>query len=379
MQQYPGGGGPSDPYPARAAGGRRDRRRRRNRRTAWVAGVVAAALVAGGGVLAYRLDAFSDNGEPMSFNQQNAADETAVGDGTARRPAGPEVSLPTGPEARFVRANRLPDGTEIGRTTLHGGKSGFTGDVWVWTPKEYKDPRYARSGFPVLIALPGGHGYPTNYWMGTDLGLQEAVADGVEAGTSLPFIVVMPVINPDRKFYYDGSDIPGHPKMGTWMAEDVPDFVRANFRTFVSRDGWAFMGSSSGGYVGLKQVMAHPERFKAVIASGPETAPDSPLWKGHEKEKRENDPEVLAQRIIDRRGPDVYVNFQIGTQETGKEKLDRFVRNWGRGPVHTTVRVIQGGAHNGKDYVRGMREGSLEWISKVLQAPVPDPAASAEG
>ncbi|MEV7420468.1 alpha/beta hydrolase-fold protein [Streptomyces sp. NPDC089919] len=373
MQQYPGDERP-DPS---------DRTSARPRRRVWLAGAVAVTVLAGAGTaVAQRLDLFSDNGEPMSFGSVHSAAAAGTGKGAGHGDTGRvvgDVSFPTGPEARFVRATRLADGTEIGKTTLAGAKSGFTGNVWVWTPKEYSEPRYARSAFPVLIALPGGHGYPTNYWMGTGLGLQKAVSDGVAAGTSLPFILVMPVINPDKKFYYDGADIPGHPKMGTWMAEDVPDFVKANFRTYRSRDGWAFMGSSSGGFVGLKTVVQHPERFKAVIASGPDTAPDSPLWKGHRAAMDANNPEKLAQKLIDRKGPDIYVNFQIGTMESGKAKVDRFVRNWGRGPVHTTVRVIQGGGHNGKDYVRGMKEGSLEWISKVLKGPVAGPPVTSAG
>ncbi|MER7764917.1 alpha/beta hydrolase-fold protein [Streptomyces sp. NPDC097619] len=341
-------------------------RKRSKRRLAAVSGALALTLVAGGGFAVWKFDLLSDNGEPISFGRGHAKEAPV----TAVRPG---VRMPTGPAASFVRSSRLPDGTEIGKTTLVGAKSGFTGDVWVWVPKEYEDPRYARSAFPVLISLPGGRGYPKNYWMGTGLGLQKAVSDGVAAGTSLPFILVMPVLNPDKKFYYDGSDIPGQPKMGTWMAEDVPDFVKANFRTFTSRDGWAFMGSSSGGFVALKQVMKYPGRFKAVIASGPETAPDSPLWKGHRAEMEANDPERLAESLIRDKGPDVYVAFQIGTKETGREKLERFMRLYGNGPVHTRLQVIEDGEHNGKSYVRGMREGSLEWISEVLLAPTPDP------
>jgi pimeloyl-ACP methyl ester carboxylesterase len=341
--------------------------RPRRRRRALLVGVLLTALLAGGaGVAAWQTDFFSDNGEPMSFGRAKPQNPVS----STHRPG---VRMPTGPAADFVRTARLPDGTEIGRTTLVGAKSGFTGDVWVWVPKEYEDPRYARSAFPVLVALPGGRGYPKNYWMGTGLGLQKAVSEGVEAGTSLPFILVMPVLNPDKKFYYDGSDIPGRPRMGTWMAEDVPDFVKANFRTFTSRDGWAFMGSSSGGFVALKQVMQYPERFKAVIASGPDTVPDSPLWKGFPEEKAANNPERLAERLIAAKGPDVYVNFQIGTRESGRANLERFIRTYGQGPVHTRLQVIDDGEHNGKSYVRGMREGSLEWISRVMLAPTPDP------
>jgi pimeloyl-ACP methyl ester carboxylesterase len=365
-------------HKADRSGGRPGHRagKRRSRTRFWIVASVVLALCAGGSVAAVQADLFSDNCEPMSFGQGPAAAPPNPGTTPATLDKG--VRLPTDPNGTFTRANRLPDGTEIGRATVHGKKSGFTGDVWVWAPKEYSDPRYARSGFPVLVALPGSYGFPVNYWMGTDLKLQQTVSELSEQGKSLPFIVVMPVLNPDNKHYYDGSDIPGQPKMGTWMAEDVPDFVKSRFRTFTSRDGWAFMGSSSGGFVALKTVLKHPESFKAVIASGPETRPDSPLWKGHPQEFAANNPEKLAERLITRRGPDVpevYVNFQIGTKESGRANLEKFMRTYGKGPLHTTLRVIEGGGHDGRSYVRGMREGSLEWISKVLLAPAPDAGA----
>lgn len=218
--------------------------------------------------------------------------------------------------------------------TLEGKKSGFKGKVWVWAPKQYFDPKYANSGFPVMIALPGGPGYPNNYWMGTDLGLQKSISTWSQEGKSKPFILAMPVLNPapdDGGLYWDGSDIPDQPKMGTWLTEDVPDLVKANFRTIKSRDGWAFMGSSTGGFAGLKAVLKHPDKFKAVIASGPDVAPDSRLWKGHEKEKEENSPKALAKKLIAKVGPDVYLAFQVGTAESnthtlGCEELYRHLR-----------------------------------------------------
>lgn len=348
-----------------------DGRRRPRKRLALIGGALAVAL-AGGGAAAYAFGAFSDVGDPVSFG---AAHEPAAATGDVT----PGVRMPTGPKASFVRSSRLPDGTQIAQTTLTGAKSGFKGDVWVWTPKEYDDPRYAKSGFPVLISLPGGRGYPKNYWgTGPGLGLQQAVSDGVKAGTSLPFILVMPVINADTKHHFDGSDIPGQPKMGTWMAEDIPDFTRANFRTFDSRDGWAFMGSSSGGFGGLKHVLKYPDRFKAVIASGVDTVPDSPLWNGNKQAMDANNPEKLAAKLIKEGGPDVYVNFQIGTKESGRAIAEKFMKTYGEGPVHTRLQVIQDGEHNGKSYVRGMKEGSLAWISKVMAAPTPTSVGAPE-
>ncbi|MER5933739.1 alpha/beta hydrolase-fold protein [Streptomyces sp. NPDC002054] len=360
---------------ARGPGSPRTPRRPRRRRLFLICGALALALAAGGGVAAYQFDVFNDLGEPISFGRADGSAEQAAAGTGATAAARPGTRLPTGPAAKFVRSARLPDGTEIGKTNLKGAKSGFTGDVWVWVPKEYNDPAYARSAFPVLISLPGGRGYPNNYWgTGPGLGLQQAVTDGAKAGRSLPFILVMPVINADTKNHFDGSDIPGQPKMGTWMAEDVPDFAKANFRTFTARDGWAFMGSSSGGFGALKHVLKHPDRFKAVIASGVDTVPDSPLWKGNRQAMDADNPEKLARRLIETKGPEVYINFQIGTAESGRAQAEKFMKEFGRGPVHTRLQVIQDGEHNGKSYVRGMREGSLEWISKVLSAPTPDPA-----
>ncbi|MFB9587475.1 alpha/beta hydrolase [Streptomyces racemochromogenes] len=362
--------------------------RRRSRRATWTGvGVVGAVLLGAGGFAAHEKGWTSGDGRAADFAgpapapSASAPSAPAPDHPGAKRaepsaaptPSGdPDVRLPAGPRSDFRQTARLDDGTVIARTRVAGAKSGFEGDVWVWTPKEYEDPKYAKSAFPVLIALPGGNGFPDNYWADRSLGLQKAVSEGVRAGTSLPFVLVMPVLNPDNKYYYDGADIPGRPRMGTWIAEDVPDFARANFRTYASRDGWAFMGSSSGAFVGMKTLLQHPDKFKAVIASGGEITPDSPLWKGHQAEMDANNPEKLAEKLIAGGGPDVYINFQVGTKESGRDRMAQFVQQYGKGPVKTTIRDIQNGEHNGWHYVRGMKEGSLEWISKVLKGPRPE-------
>ncbi|MFJ5552643.1 alpha/beta hydrolase [Streptomyces sp. NPDC093225] len=317
-------------------------------------------------------------GAPVSFDAPSpSAGGPSASPGTGKRQQRVSLSerltqLPTGPRAEFREESRLADGTTIGVTTYTGPKSGFTGQVWVWAPKQYFDPKYANSGFPVLIALPGSYGYPRNYWIGAGLGLQRSIARWSQEGKGLPFIVVMPVLNPNKKHYYDGSDIPDQPKMGTWMTEDVPDLVRANFRTFKTRDGWAFMGSSSGGFVALKSVLQYPEKFKAVIASGPDIVPDSPLWQGYEDEQEANNPERLAPQLIANGGPDVYLAFQVGSKERGTlQKVQNFIDNFGKGPVKTRLQIIRGGDHNARTYIEGMNEGTMKWISDVLQPPIP--------
>ncbi|MFG2092490.1 alpha/beta hydrolase [Streptomyces sp. NPDC048612] len=333
----------------------------------------AVALAAALALASSLLTGCSDAGEPVDFSAGGK------GDGAARaRPVDDGTLMPTGPKSDFRITRTLDDGTHIARTTLHGRKSGVTGSVWVWAPKEYTDPRYAKSGFPVLMALPGGLGSPeepggvTNYWVGGDIELQENLTRWTAEGKSLPFIVVMPMLNPDTR-YHDASDIPGSQKMGTWLTEDVVQLTRATFRTFKSRDGWAFMGSSSGGFAGLKSVLKHPDKFKAAIASGPDLAPDSPLWAGHQAEQAANDPARLARRLLQKGGPDVYLAFQAGSQEPARvtDPIHRFRQTYGKGPVHTALQVIPGGRHNAWDYQKGMAAGSITFISDRMKAPVP--------
>ncbi|WP_412075379.1 alpha/beta hydrolase [Streptomyces xanthophaeus] len=354
-------------------------RPRRSRVRRWV--VAGGTVLALAGVAAlvmnhFEIPPFTDKGAAVSFGKPAAGGDGKPGD-AAQQSSSSKMLMPTGPAAEFKNSMTLPDGTHVAVTTLDGKKSGFKGKVWVWAPKEYNDPKFAKSGFPVMIALPGGAGYPNNYWMGTDLGLQTSISKWYAEGKSKPFILAMPVLNPepdDKGIYWDGSDIPGQPKMGTWLTEDVPDLMKANFRTVKSRDGWAFMGSSTGGFAGLKAVLKHPDKFKAVIASGPDIVPDSSLWKGHDKEKAENNPEILAKQLIDRKGPDVYLAFQVGDSENNKKTLpdvQKFIATFGnKGPVHTDLRVIKGGQHNAKTYVPNMGEGPIQFISKVMEGPV---------
>lgn len=379
------------PYPQQPYGGphspqhlsQPEEPRRPSRVRRWViagASVLALAGVASLVMAHYEIPPFTDKGDSVSFGQLPPGGSAGGDTGGAALPTPPvnsKMSMPTGPAADFKNSMTLPDGTHVAVTTLDGKKSGFKGKVWVWAPKEYNDPKFAKSGFPVMIALPGGAGYPNNYWMGTDLGLQTSISKWYAEGKSKPFILAMPVLNPgpdDKGIYWDGSDIPGQAKMGTWLTDDVPDLMRANFRTVKSRDGWAYMGSSTGGFASLKAVLKHPDKFKAAICSGPDIVPDSPLWTGHDKEKAENNPELLAKALIDKKGsPDVYLAFQVGTNESNKNTLpnvQKFIADYGKGPIHTELKIIPGGKHNAKTYVPNMGEGPIQFISKVMEGPV---------
>ncbi|GAA2774520.1 alpha/beta hydrolase [Streptomyces showdoensis] len=299
-------------------------------------------------------------GDKPSATQRSSA--PAARESTVRMPSNPRD---------WTTQRTLDNGTKVVWTELKGPKSGFTGKVWAWVPKQYDEEKYRNSAFPVLIALPGSNGYPTNYWFGADLKLQETIQQAADEGKGLPFIVVMPVLNASDKDYWDGSDIPGQPKMGTWMSDDVPDLARENFRTYKDPRGWGFFGSSSGGYVGMKMVLQYPGRFGSAIAGGPDTEPTSPFWAGHDKERKANDPGYLASRLIAKGGPKVNISIMLGTKESGQAATKAFVKKYDKGPVAMRLHVIQNGRHSGRQYAESLTDGPLEWISKRMLAPEP--------
>ncbi|MFE2330526.1 alpha/beta hydrolase, partial [Streptomyces sp. NPDC059385] len=319
-----------------------------------------------------------------------------------------DVRMPTNPRT-WDPQRTLADGTRVVHVDLKGPKSGFTGRVWAWVPKQYDRPEYKNSAFPVLMALPGAVGYPTNYFFSKEFRLQERIGEAADKGESLPFIVIMPVLNANKDTYYDGSDIPGQPKMGTWISDDVPDLVRENFRTYADPKGWGFFGSSSGGYVGMKMVLQYPERFSVAIAGGPDAAPDSPLWNGHPKEKQENSPAWLAEQLIKKSGGaggpssspsssakagakasptpknspspsaatgpttglKVSISFLMGTKEPKAEvaALDKLRQEITKGPIETKVTSFEGG-HDGYKYTDTLFNGDLKWMSDRMRGPV---------
>ncbi|MCC3772913.1 hypothetical protein K6I34_006922, partial [Streptomyces sp. UNOC14_S4] len=131
--------------------------RRASRAKLWIISVASIAVL---GVVAWQVMAyfeippFTDKGKSVSFGQvPNGGGQAGgtSGDADANSP----VSMPTGPAADFKITGNVSNGTHVAVTTLEGKKSGFTGKVWVWAPKEYEDPKYDKSGFPVMIALPG--------------------------------------------------------------------------------------------------------------------------------------------------------------------------------------------------------------------------------
>ncbi|MDH6126921.1 alpha/beta hydrolase-fold protein [Kitasatospora sp. GP82] len=334
------------------------------RTRAVLAGITALALSAA-------LAACSSGGGTKPAADAQGADNSATSAAPAASSAPPKdskVVMPTGPAANLTKARDTKVGP-IMMTTLAGKKSGVSAKVWVWVPPQYNDPKYANYGFPVLTLYAGGQSNGYNTWTDNQLPIQEIDAQLVKEQKAHPFIMIMPVQNltSDEKRAFDCSDIPGQPKMGTWMSEDIPDFVRANFRTLKGRDSWGVMGASTGAFCSAKLAMQHPDIYKAAVPIDGYWDPDSLLWKGHEAERLANSPG----KLISTSKADVKM---LATSGGGNAYEVNLVKSWvAKAVAPTSVEYYQqpGGQHLTKDFEK-MIPMTLEWLTKNLAGPESD-------
>lgn len=276
-----------------------------------------------------------------------------------------KVLMPTGPATNFSKARDTSAGP-IMMTTLAGPKSGVSGKVWVWLPPQYNDPKYANYGFPVVILYSGGQSAGYNTYTDNQLPIEELDAKMSKDGTAYPFIFVMPVQNLDsnESKALECSDIPGQPKMGTWMSQDIPDFIKANFRTLKDRDGWGLMGASTGAFCSAKLAMQHPDIWKAAVPVDGYWNPDSPLWKGHEQERLANSPDML----VGEGNADVRM---LATAAGGTPYEVNLVKKWvakAKPPLSIDYYEQPGGKHLTVDFKK-MLPDNLTWLTKNLEGP----------
>lgn len=327
------------------------------------------AGTAGALALATALTGCGSTATPAGSHDAAGASGAAPAPSSAVPTAKPgRVLLPTGPAAALTRVRDSGAGP-IMMTTLKGAKSGVSGKVWVWLPPQYQDPKYATYGFPVLTLYAGGQSAGYNTWTDNQLPIQKIDADLAQQGKAHPFILVMPVQNLDSRESQalECSDIPGQPKIGTWMSQDVPDFVRANFRTLRGRDGWGLMGASTGAFCSAKLALQHPDVFKAAVPIDGYFNPDSPLWKGHEAERLANSPgELVAQGKADVR--------MLATAGGSNGFETGLVKAWVKKaapPLTVEYYEQPGGKHLTSDFKK-MIPTTLEWLTRNLAGPSGD-------
>ncbi len=210
-----------------------------------------------------------DNGwysSPEDLFGASSADSRAAGaksaDDTFGRGAAAQLART---DTRALPALPSP-GQRVQEFTVPASVGAASWKVRVVLPEDYFAPEASTKTYPVLMA---GHGMPgaTTQWLGVvDI---RRFADPLVAQRALAApIVVIPELEPggqDTECIFGPG---GAGQVETWLARDVPAFVKDHLRAIPQRAAWAWIGFSAGAWCGAMLTMRHPDTFGAAIMLG---------------------------------------------------------------------------------------------------------------
>ncbi|HEY6795118.1 MAG TPA: alpha/beta hydrolase-fold protein [Kineosporiaceae bacterium] len=179
-----------------------------------------------------------------------------------------------------------------------------------------------------------------------------------------PFVFVMPEMQPGERRDTECADLPGQPKIGTFLGVDVRRMILDNVRVLPDRTGWAAAGASAGAYCAARVVFNHPDQYAAVVSIAGYFTVETPL-PGHD------DPAVRAQdpaAIAAARPPAVSVLLWAGGRHGADLRDARSFLTRIRPPTSAELRILPDGRHLTSDFAKMMPE-SLTYLSKHLAHP----------
>lgn len=274
------------------------------------------------------------------------------------------IAMPGPPVAR-AQFNRSDNG--ILDTYFHGTHSKLSGQVIVWTPPQYDDPKFRSTRFPVLMLLHGVPGSPQS-WLEHG-GMPGAFQKMVDAHQAHPFILAMPVINPGS-VDTDCSDVPDR-KVATWLAADVPELLREKFRTVPGPHGWGVMGFSTGGYCAAKLPLQFPRVFGAGAALDPDPLTGDPSVLPDPALRERNSPTHLVA------GSQADVGIFLATSAQDRDSppasIEEFVRAAEGSKVRVKTVLLATGGHNYGTWISEY-PAAIGWLSQQLAGPQQGPS-----
>jgi enterochelin esterase-like enzyme len=237
--------------------------------------------------------------------------------------------------------------------TLVGASSGIRGDVWVWLPPQYRRQPHTR--FPVVELFTGFPGTPSAWFhvMQGPQKLEQAIGDGA----AQPSILVAPTITVEPGHDTECIDVPGGPKVATWLTEDIRRIVVDNFRTLPGRDAWGTMGYSTGGYCAAKLPVQYPGLFGAGVSLA---GYFSPFTAALAKVPGQNLPLLIRQGH-----PPVHLLLATSRQDPGTAgAIDTMVKA-ATSPTLVYTYVVPHGGHNTGVWT-AMLPKCFQWLTTEL-------------
>lgn len=246
-----------------------------------------------------------------------------------------------------------------------GPLSHISGTVDVQLPPGYTSPRSRRTRYPVLEGFHGYPGVPVTWLRTFHVG---RVLERLERAHRIrPTLVVLPQIEVPLGADTEGvNGARGEPQLETWLTRDVPNWVARTFRVSTSRDSWATIGDSSGGWAAAMSTLLHPSQYGAAIVMGGYFQPKFGSY------YRPYDPHsLLAERydlprLVARRPPPVAVWLQTSHADPlSYGSTSQFLRA-AHAPLSVHATVFKNAGHRISVWTDLLPQ-ALEWLGGTVQ------------
>ena len=124
--------------------------------------------------------------------------------------------------------------------------------------------------YPYTVLL---HGTSFNDSMWRDLGVDNAMDDGIASGELAPMVLIMP----DGGWVAEWNDLPRESSFEGMLLDELLPQVENDFCLWGSRQGRAIGGISRGGFWAFSIAFRNPDLFSAVGGHSPHFEPDNAL------------------------------------------------------------------------------------------------------
>ena len=163
----------------------------------------------------------------------------------------------------------LPATGTLVAARIPGTVSGFHGrDAVMYLPPAYFAPK--RPVLPVVVLVSGQPGAPDSWLRSSNL-VSDLDAFAASHGGLAPLVVIPDPNGSDQKnTMCMDSDIA---RAGSYMAVDVPNWIKAHLDADTNPAHWAIGGFSYGATCSVQMATGHPEIFRTFMAIAPEREP----------------------------------------------------------------------------------------------------------
>jgi predicted esterase len=167
-----------------------------------------------------------------------------------------------------ITVNRAsaPDGSRTTVLDIAGPDVGAARQALVWLPKQYDEPAYAHTRFPVVVFLPGQPSTPGTMYRKFDVG--GVATKAIDSGRTAPFVAVLPALMTDPPRDTECTDIPHGPQAETYLTRELPDAVEHQLRVDPPGREWTLAGWSTGAFCAAKLGLSDRGAYGSVVGFG---------------------------------------------------------------------------------------------------------------